>query len=189
MSGIYGISVVNLEGNRVELSKYKGKVLLIVNVASRCGFTSQYKELQRIHKKYRDKELFVLGFPCNDFADQEPGSADDIREFCDRKYGVTFDLFERVTIRGSRSHLLYEYLEGQRLPVVRGNGLKAKLFQGFASMMFWMKVGRFPQAGEVQWNFHKFVISREGGVKGHFASDCDPLDSEIITCIERELGE
>ena len=128
MSGIYGISVVNLEGNRVELSKYKGKVLLIVNVASRCGFTSQYKELQRIHKKYRDKELFVLGFPCNDFADQEPGSADDIREFCDRKYGVTFDLFERVTIRGSRSHLLYEYLEGQRLPVVRGNGLKAKLF-------------------------------------------------------------
>jgi glutathione peroxidase len=107
MSGIYGISVVNLEGNRVELSKYKGKVLLIVNVASRCGFTSQYKELQRIHKKYRDKELFVLGFPCNDFADQEPGSADDIREFCDRKYGVTFDLFERVTIRGSRSHLLY----------------------------------------------------------------------------------
>jgi glutathione peroxidase-family protein len=80
-------------------------------------------------------------------------------------------------------------MEGQRLPVVRGNGLKAKLFQGFASMMFWMKVGRFPQAGEVQWNFHKFVISREGGVKGHFASDCDPLDSEIITCIERELEE
>ncbi len=189
MSAIYDFSITNIEGDSIELSKYKGKVLLIVNVASRCGFTYQYKELQELHKKYQDKGLKILGFPCNDFADQEPGSEKEIREFCALKYKVTFDIFEKVTIRGSSPNPMYKYLESQNLPVVRDHGMKAKFFQGFSSMMFWLKVGRFPQAGEVQWNFHKFVVSREGEVKDHFASGCTPLNEKVITCIERELYE
>ena len=189
MSGVYDVSIDNMEGRPIELSEYKGKVLLIVNVASRCGYTPQYKGLQALHEKYESKGLCILAFPCNDFADQEPGSEQEIREFCDSKYGVKFYVFAKIKIRGSSPHPLYGYLEALQFPVMRAEGVKAKLFQRFANMMFWLKVGRSPGVGEVQWNFHKFIISQEGEVKGHFASDCDPFNSKIITCIEQELGK
>jgi glutathione peroxidase len=186
---VYGISIKKLRGERVEISKYKGKTILIVNVASRCGFTPQYKGLQVLNQKYKNKGLCILAFPCNDFAGQESGSEDEIFEFCDHKYGVTFDIFEKIKIRGSSQHHLYNYLEALLSPVVRPKHLKAKLFQGFTSLMFWLKEGRPPQAGEVQWNFHKFIIGRKGLLAGHFSSDYDPLDPQIIACIEREIEE
>lgn len=186
---VYGISIKKLEGNRVEFSEYEGKTLLIVNVASHCGFTPQYKGLQALHQKYANKGLCILAFPCNDFADQESGSENEIRAFCDHKYGVTFDIFEKIEIRGSSPHHLYKYLESLLFPVVRPKGLKIKLFQGFTSLKFWLKEGRFPQVGEVQWNFHKFIIDRKGLLTGHFSSDCDPFNPQIIACIEQGLGE
>ena len=186
---VYETSIKKLDGNRVDFSKYKGKTLLIVNVASRCGFTPQYKELQVLHQKYENKGLCILAFPCNDFAGQEPGSEDEIREFCDLKYGVTFDIFEKIEIRGSSPNNLYKYLESLLFPVVRPKGLKTKLFQGFTNLMFWLREGRPPLAGEVQWNFHKFIIGRKGLLVGHFSSDCDPFNPKITTCIEQELGK
>jgi len=173
--------------NRIELSKYEGKVLLIVNVASQCGFTPQYKGLQALYQKYKNKGLCILAFPCNDFAGQESGSEVEIREFCDHNYGVTFDIFKKIKIRGSSPHYLYNYLEALLFPVVRPNGLKGKLFQGFSSLMFLLKEGRPSRAGEVQWNFHKFIICRKGLLAGHFSSDYDPFDPQIISCIEHEL--
>ena len=107
---VYGISIKKIKGNRIEFSKYKGKTLLIVNVASRCGFTPQYKGLQALHQTYENKGFCILGFPCNDFASQESGSENEIHEFCNQKYGITFDIFEKIKIRGSSPHHLYKYL-------------------------------------------------------------------------------
>ena len=128
-----------------------------------------------------------MAFPCNDFANQESGSEDQILEFCDTNYGVTFDIFAKIKIRGNSPHLLYKYLESLFFPVNRPKGLYAKLFQCFTSFLFWWKEGRLPQAGEVQWNFHKFIVSRKGIIAGHFSSDYDPFAQQIIACIEREL--
>ena len=185
--GIYEISVKSIEGNRFELLKYKGKVLLILNVASKCGFTPQYKKIQTLHQKYESKGLCILAFPCNDFANQEPESEVQIRDFCDHKYGVMFGIFEKIKIRGSDPHPLYNYLEGLFFSAVRPSGVKTKIFQGFTSVMFLLKEGRSPQVGEVQWNFHKFIIDRNGLLVGHFSSDCDPFDPQITKCIEAAL--
>lgn len=184
-----GVFIKKLDGHKIEASHYEGKTLLIVNVASRCGFTRQYKGLQALHEKYESKGLCILAFPCNDYANQEPGSENEIREFCDRRYQVKFDIFEKITIRGSSPHHLYKYLESLLFPVVRPKGLKPKIFQGFTNLMFWLREGRFPRVGEVLWNFHKFIIGRQGLPSGHFSSDCDPLDPQIIECIECELGK
>ena len=184
---VYDISIKNIGGRRIELSKYEGKVILIVNVASQCGFTPQYKNLQELHHKYNSKGLFILAFPCNDFGEQEPSSSNKIKEFCDRKYGVKFDVFEKIKIRGQNPHPLYIYLETMLFPVARSNGIKGKVFQWFTNVMFWLKEGRFPRNGEVQWNFHKFIIGKNGSLAGHFPSDCDPFEPQIIACIEREL--
>ena len=184
---LYRIAIKKLNGDETKLSEYEGKVLLIVNVASRCGFTPQYEGLQALHRKYQSKGLCVLAIPCNDFADQEPGSEIEIREFCDHKYGITFDVFEKVKIRGNSPHRLYNFLEVQLIPAVSTNVLKAKLFEGYTSLMFWFKEGRFPRIGEIRWNFHKFVIDRKGHLVGHFSSDCEPSSPQITACIEREL--
>ena len=185
---VYGISIQKIRGERVEISKYKGKTILIVNVASHCGFTHQYKGLQALHEIYKSKGLCVLAFPCNDFAGQESGSDYEIHEFCDRMYRVTFDIFKKIKIRGDSPHQLYKYLEALVSPVLRPKGFKSKIFQIFTYLMFWLKEGRLPQVGEVQWNFQKFIIGRKGFPIGHFSSDCDPFDPQIIACIEHELG-
>ena len=200
---IYGLSV-NKRGNDdyvistemnceeairiIKLSKYKGNTLLIVNVASRCGFTPQYENLQRLHEKLSGKSFSILAFPCNDFLSQEPDSQRKILKFCSGIYGVTFDVFEKVKVRGVGAHPLYKYLEAEFFPVIRPKGLKAKLFQLFTFMHFLLKEHRFPHAGKVMWNFHKFVIGKRGQTIGHFSSDCDPLDPRLIACIENELA-
>ena len=185
--GIYGISIKKFEGSKIKIAEFAGKTLLIVNVASHCGFTPQYKGLQALHEKYKSKGLCVLAFPCNDFSGQESGSDNEIHEFCDRMYRVTFDIFKKIEIRGDSPHQLYKYLEALVSPVLRPKGFKSKIFQIFTYLMFWLKEGRPPLAGEVQWNFHKFIIGRKGLLVGHFSSDCDPFNPKIITCIEQEL--
>jgi glutathione peroxidase len=112
-----------------------------------------------------------------------------ILEFCDDGYGVTFDMFEKVKVRGIDAHPLYKYLVAEFLPVIRPRGFKSSLFKFFTRMYFLLKEHRFPHTGEVVWNFHKFVIGRNGQVVGHFSSDCDPFDPRLVDCIERELKE
>ena len=186
---IYEFSLNKLGNGSVEFSKYKGDTLLIVNVASLCGFTPQYENLQRLYEKLSDKSFSILAFPCNDFSNQEPGSERKILEFCDGIYGVTFDIFEKVKVRGIDAHHLYKYLEGEFSPVIRPKGLKVKLFQLFTLMHFLLKERRLPHAGEVMWNFHKFVVGKRGQIIGHFSSDCDPFDPRLLACIENELKE
>ena len=187
MATIYDIKVKTLEGRSTDLAEYRGRVLLIVNVASRCGFTHQYRSLKALHAKYQLRGFCVLGFPCNDFLNQEPGSLAEIRDFCESDYGVQFDLFEKIRIRGSDAHPLYQALESSTLTVVSQGGIKSKLFRVFRFLMFLRSEGRAPKDGDVEWNFHKFLIDRKGNPVVHFASDCDPLDPNVIGCVEREL--
>ena len=185
---IYDFSIKSLEGIELDVARYKGHVLLIVNVASLCGFTPQYKELQLLHREFSGKGLSVLAFPCNDFSGQEPGSEIEIRDFCSINYGISFEMYGKIKIRGKNSSPLFNYLENLNFPVVRPRKLKAKLFQIFTFIQFWLKEKRFPLRGEVTWNFHKFIIGKNGRIAGHFSSDCDPFDVKLISCIKRELS-
>lgn len=151
--------VRTIDGEEKVLSGYEGKVLLVVNVASRCGYTSQYRGLQELHKKYVDQGLVVIGFPANDFGGQEPGSDSEIKEFCTTIYGVDFPMMSKVRVKGTEKHPFYKELT------------QAPGFEG-----------------EVQWNFEKFLIGRSGSVVGRFKSSVEPLDSQITSAIERELA-
>ncbi len=152
-----------LAGKEVELSKYQGKVLLIVNVASKCGLTPQYKQLQALHMKYAKQGLAVVGFPCNQFLGQEPGTAEQIQEFCRVNYGVQFDLFAKVEVNGDGACPLYKHL----------TALKTK-----------------PKGpGKISWNFEKFLISRDGKVVARFAPKTKPDAPEVVKAIEAELAK
>ena len=151
----------SLDGKDVDLSQYKGKVVLVVNVASECGLTGQYAPLQRIHDKYKDQGFVVLGFPCNQFGGQEPGSADEIKTFCTKNYGVTFDLFEKIDVNGEKAAPLYKTLTATPTKPVG--------------------------AGKITWNFEKFLIGRDGQVVGRFTPRTEPSDLEAT--IEAELAK
>lgn len=153
----------DINGKTVDLAKYQGKVVLIVNVASECGYTPQYKSLQRLHEKYAKDGLAILGFPCNDFGAQEPGSEKDIAKFCDKNYGVKFDMFAKVAIDSKEP---------------------APLFAHLTSKTENPKFG-----GPVTWNFEKFVIGRNGTVVARFRSDADPDSQEFLEAITRELAK
>ena len=151
----------SLDGKQVDLNQYKGDVVLVVNVASECGLTPQYTQLQALHEKYGPKGLRVLGFPCNQFGRQEPGSSEEIQEFCSSNYGVTFDLFEKVDVNGEDACPLYQFL----------TRLDAK-----------------PKgAGNVSWNFEKFLINRDGTVVHRFEPQTKPDDPVLVGVIEGEL--
>lgn len=154
----------SLDGKEVSLSqKYKGKVLLVVNVASKCGLTPQYTELEALHEKYADKGLCVLGFPCNQFGKQEPGTAEEIREFCTAKYGVKFDMFAKIDVNGDGACPLYKHL----------TALQAQ-----------------PKGpGDITWNFEKFLVGRDGKVVARYAPRTKPNDPLVIAAIEAELGK
>ena len=153
----------SLDGKKVDLSKYEGKVVLIVNVASQCGATPQYEPLQGLYETYKDKGLVVLGFPCNQFGEQEPGSAEDIQEFCTENYGVTFDLFSKIDVNGENAAPLYRYLTSKDTN------------PGFS--------------GPIGWNFEKFLVSREGKVVARFKTPVEPDSEEVVKAIEAELKE
>ncbi|HQY21583.1 MAG TPA: glutathione peroxidase [Ignavibacteria bacterium] len=157
---ISDITVIDMDGNKVKLSDYKGKVLMIVNVASKCGFTSQYKGLEEIYNRYKDQGFEILAFPCNDFGDQEPGSNDEIRTFCESKYNVTFKLFDKVNVIGDDKNVLYQRLTENSDP-----------------------------AGDISWNFEKFIIDKNGNITERFKSKVEPESGEVTSVIEARLSE
>lgn len=162
-SAALGFKVQSLEGKDVDLGQYQGKVVLIVNVASHCGFTPQYAKLEELYKKYADRGFVILGFPCNQFHSQEPGTADEIRKFCTDKYNVTFPLMAKVEVNGDGACDLYKYLEA----------LKVK-----------------PKGpGKVRWNFEKFLIGRDGQVVARFDPKITPDSKEVVKAIEKELAK
>ena len=187
MQNLFDIPIRSLIGKEMNLSHFRGKVLLIVNVASQCGFTPQYKGLQELYKDLKHRDLVVLGFPCNDFANQEPGSPDEIQKFCQSHYGTTFPLFEKVRILGNEIHPLFDFLISEQLPVVTASGLKAIIFRIIKPFIFFIKGMPVPAPGGVNWNFHKFLINRQGKPVGHFSSDVEPQNQILIARIEQEL--
>jgi len=149
---IYDFSATSIEGNPLELSNYKDKVLLIVNTASQCGFTPQYQGLQSLYQKYSDRGLVVLGFPCNQFGQQEPGSTSEIQSFCETRFGVSFPLFEKIDVNGINAHPLFKYLTKAVPGILGTEGIK--------------------------WNFTKFLVDRKGNVVKRYPSMTKPEDLE-----------
>ena len=179
---IYDFTVKTNKGVEKSLADYKGKVMLIVNTASKCGFTPQYEELQELYKKYNDRGLEILGFPCNQFAGQEPGSNEEVQTFCKRNYGVTFQIFEKGDVRGETAQPLFKFLTEQ------------KGFQGFdenhpvAKTLMEALKNNFPEFLEgdgIKWNFTKFLIDRDGNVVARFEPTTTP--SAIADDIEKLL--
>ncbi|MQS10884.1 glutathione peroxidase [Streptomyces kaniharaensis] len=158
---LYDIPLRTLSGEAASLADYKGKALLIVNVASKCGLTPQYSGLERLHERYAARGFSVLGFPSNQFAAQEPGTAEEIQTFCSTTYGVTFPLFEKTDVNGDDRHPLYEQLT--------------------------RKADAEGQAGDVTWNFEKFVVSPDGVVTARIRPGVDPESDEVIAAIEAVL--
>jgi glutathione peroxidase len=159
---IYDAKVDALDGSPAALDDYRGKAVLIVNVASQCGLTPQYAGLQQLHEQYADKGFAVLGFPCNQFGAQEPGSPDEIAGFCETSYGVTFPLFEKIDVNGEARHPLYEELTAYADD--EGEG------------------------GDIQWNFEKFLISRDGEVVRRFRPMTAPEDPALVSAVEEQLA-
>ncbi len=158
-NNISDIAVKDMEDNKINLSGYRGKVLLIVNVASECGYTPQYAELQKIYEQYKDNGFEVLAFPCNQFGGQEPGSNEEIKEFCSVNYGVTFKLFNKIEVNGPNRSPLYERLTDNTVTEV----------------------------GDVKWNFEKFLIAKNGDIVQRYRSKVKPGSNQITEAIENEL--
>ena len=157
---IYDIEVTTIDGRAQKMEAYSGKTLLVVNVASQCGFTPQYEGLQALYEGYRDKDFAVLGFPCNQFGHQEPGTDTEIKEFCTSKYDVTFPMFDKLEVNGENRHPLYVALAGKDSP--------------------------FP--GDIHWNFTKFIIGRDGKIVARFDSKVKPDSPEVTQAIETALA-
>jgi glutathione peroxidase len=157
---IYDIAVKDIDGKDTTLGAYKGKVLLIVNVASKCGYTPQYKGLEAVYEQYQDKGFVVLGFPCNQFGQQEPGTNQEIKQFCSAKYNVTFPMFDKLEVNGENRHPLYVALAGEKSP--------------------------FP--GNIKWNFSKFLIGRDGKIIKRFDSAVKPESPELTAAVESALA-
>ena len=180
MTHLQEIPVRRIDGSSTALKDFDGSVLLVVNVASKCGLTPQYEGLAQLYRKYRDKGLVVLGFPANDFAAQEPGSNQEIAEFCESKFNVDFPMFEKITVRGDDQHPLYRELVAQRPSAQSNEGstLRSKLEEH----------GLAPKTPtEVMWNFEKFLIDRHGNVAGRVAPDVAPDHPGVVQAVEAEL--
>lgn len=159
-ASLYDVPLKDIDGKDTSLRAYDGKVLLIVNVASKCGYTRQYEGLQALYEKYKERGLVVLGFPCNQFGGQEPGSAEDIQAFCTSNFGVTFPMFDKIEVNGSSRHPLYVRLAGDESP--------------------------FP--GDISWNFNKFLIGRDGTILRRFDSKAEPGSDDLTGAIEAALA-
>ena len=174
MAMIYDFKVLNNRGEQVDMAQYKGQVLMIVNTASKCGFTPQYDALEALYKKYKDQGLVILGFPCDQFKHQEPGTDEEIAEFCRLNHGVTFPLMKKIDVFGENADPIFKYLTTQ-VPDEEVHGLKdkatMKLVDGLSK-----SEGR--KDGEIRWNFTKFLISKDGGVIKRFAPTTKPEDME-----------
>ena len=162
MNSIYEINAETITGETIKLEAYKGKTLLIVNTASKCGFTGQYEGLQKLYETYKDRDFVILGFPSNDFLKQEPGSNEEIASFCQMNYGVTFPMFGKISVKGSDQHPLYTYLTD--------------------------KTSNPEFGGKISWNFNKFLISNDGKIINRFGSRTKLQDKDLIAAIEQELN-
>jgi glutathione peroxidase len=158
---LYDMPISTLDGSPSSLADYRGKTLLVVNVASKCGLTPQYEGLERLQETYGDQGFTVLGFPCNQFAGQEPGTPEEIKEFCSTTYGVTFPIFEKIDVNGAQRHPIYEELT--QTSDEEGN------------------------AGDIQWNFEKFLVSPDGEIVGRFRPRVTPEDPKIVDAIAKNL--
>ncbi len=177
---IYNIPVKTIDGKETNLEAYKGKTLLVVNVASKCGLTPQYEGLQKLYSEYKDKGVEVLGFPANNYLGQEPGTEDEIKDFCSTNYNVTFPLFAKLSTKGDDQHELYKYLtETKPETDVNDGGLEEKLkgFNQFRST-----------PSEVLWNFEKFLVSKDGEIVARFAPDVAPNDERLLAKLDAELA-
>jgi glutathione peroxidase len=184
-SGIYDITVKDIDGSDVSLANYKGKVLLIVNVASKCGLTPQYEGLEALYLKYKDQGLEILAFPCNQFLGQEPGTNEEIQSFCSLNYNVTFPLFDKIDVNGEAESPLYTYLKEQAPFKGYPEGAEE-----FASMLdeIHQKTGTgFDQGNAIRWNFGKFLVSKDGKTILRFEPMVSPSDMEAD--IQRMLEE
>lgn len=157
---VHQFSVKTIKGDDFSLEQYKGSVLLIVNTASKCGYTPQYKDLQELYETYKDQGLVILGFPANNFNQQEPGTNEEILEFCEMNYGITFPMFSKVSVKGEDQHELFGYLTGQ---------------------------GDKQEMGGVNWNFEKFVINKEGNLVQRYRSRINPMDKKVRDVVEELL--
>ena len=160
MAGVYDFEVKRLNGDPVKLGEYRGKVLLIVNTASKCGFTPQYRGLEALYRKFNARGLEILGFPCNQFGKQEPGGPEEIAEFCSVNYGVTFPMFEKIEVNGKGAHPLYRYLKSEARGVLGSEPIK--------------------------WNFTKFLVGRDGEVIERYGSATKP--EQLEADVEAALG-
>jgi glutathione peroxidase len=160
---IYNFKMKDIDGKDVKLKKYKGNVLLVVNTASKCGYTPQYEGLQAVFDKYKDKGFYILGFPANNFGEQEPGTAAEIKEFCTSKYKVTFPMFAKISVKGADQDPLYSYLTSKE-----------------TNPAF---------AGDITWNFNKFLIDRDGKIVARFTSKDKPESEPVTQAIEKYIAQ
>lgn len=160
--GVYDFTLPSIDGKAMPLADYKGKVILIVNVASRCGYTPQYTALEALYEKYQSQGFVILGFPANNFGGQEPGTNQEIKTFCSRKYDVKFPLYSKVSVKGDDQTPLYQYLTKQTAA---------------------------PIAGEIKWNFTKFLVDRNGAVIQRFESAVTPDSPEVVSAVEKALKQ
>ena len=160
---VLDFTMKSIDGLDVKLDSYSGKVLLLVNVASKCGYTPQYKGLESLYEKYKDQGLVVMGFPANNFLWQEPGSNDEIKTFCSTKYNVTFPMFAKISVKGSKIHPLYQFLTNKETD---------------------------PEfAGAISWNFNKFLVDRSGKVVARFSSKDEPESVKVVQAVEQALKQ
>jgi len=162
MTSLHDFSATSIDGEERSLRDYAGKVALVVNVASQCGLTPHYGGLEELYRSFKDRGLVVLGFPCNQFGNQEPGTEQEIRTFCETRYGVTFPMFGKIDVNGSQRHPLYTFLTGAR---TEPDG-----------------------PGDIQWNFAKFLVDRSGNVVARFSPSTAPVSDEVVGAIERLLA-
>ncbi|MCD8502994.1 MAG: glutathione peroxidase [Bacillaceae bacterium] len=175
MTTIYDYEALTVEGEPQSLSEFKGKVFLVVNTASKCGFTPQFEDLQKLHSKYKDQGFTILGFPCNQFHAQEPGTNEDAVEFCKRNYGVDFPVFSKVDVNGPKAHPLFQFLK------------REQPFQGFDETTMSGKIIKniitehYPEwlvTDDIKWNFTKFLVDREGTIIKRYEPTTEPMDFE-----------
>ena len=181
MKTVYDFTVKDRQGNEVSLGDYKGKVLLIVNTATGCGFTPHYEPLEAMYKEMKEKGLEILDFPCNQFADQAPGSDEEIHEFCTMKFGTEFPQFKKIDVNGENADPLYVYLAGEKPFEGFGKGLKVAALSKFAQM----NNKKFGDKAYIQWNFTKFLIDREGKVIARFepTTDMDKVKEAVLAAL------
>ncbi len=161
-SNIYDFTLPSIDGKAMPLADFRGKVVLVVNVASRCGYTPQYSALEALYEKYKDQGFVIVGFPANNFGAQEPGTNQEIKTFCSRKYNVTFPLYSKVSVKGDDQTPLYQYLTKQTGPSI---------------------------AGEIKWNFTKFLVDRNGNVVQRFESAVTPDSKDVVSAVEKQLSQ